>query len=117
MIPRTVAILSGVIGGACWVLRALIGGDEESALSQVLRWGGAMWLVIALVVLGIGVVRMGNTMIRMIIAVAMPVLGWGLISTAEQAGGDPVVVEAVAGAIAIGVFAGLLVARRSEDYD
>ncbi len=112
MIPRHVACLSGVLGGACWVLRWFVG--DEGGLSVALRWGGAMWLVIALAALGAGVVRRGNVGIRTLVAVALPVLGWALLSVAQDAG-DPLVVEAIAGGVAILVFLGLLLTGRGDD--
>lgn len=115
MIPRNVACLSGVLGGVCWVARYFLDAGDDTGLGQVLRWGGAMWLAIALVVLGMGVVRLGNTVIRVIIAIALPTLLWAILSTAESGGIDPITAEAVAGGVAIGVFAALLLSRRGEE--
>lgn len=115
MIPRNIACLSGVVGGVCWVARYFLDAGDDTGLGQVLRWGGAMWLIIALVVLGMGVVRLGNTAIRVIIAIALPTLLWAILSTAESGGAQPINAEAIAGGVAIGVFGGLLLARRDED--
>jgi hypothetical protein len=42
------------------------------------------------------------------------VLGWALLSVAQDAG-DPLVVEAIAGGVAILVFLGLLLTGRGDD--
>ena len=72
------ARVTGVVGGLCWLVRAAAGVDE-------LRWPGLVLLALALAGLGSGLVSTSATWLRVIVAVAFPVL---VGSVVEVLGGE-----------------------------
>jgi hypothetical protein len=101
---RTLACLAGLAGGLVWVGRAFLGEDPSAVY-----WVGFGLLAVALAAAGATLVKKGTWWLRLIVAVAFPLLVWSLYAAVRPAG-DPLVVDGVAGALAM-VVAVLFVAR------
>ncbi len=102
------ARLAGVLGGLCLLVRAGAGVDA-------LRWPGLVLLALALAGLGAGLVGRGATWLRVIVAVALPVLVWSVVEVFHGEG-EGRVVDAVAGVVVAAVcVAGLVRARRTHE--
>ena len=86
---RVPAALAGLLGGACWVVRAF--EDVEG-----LRWAGLALLGLALVATGAAMVK--AAWLRLLVGVAFPVLVWSVLEVLhDSSGADPVTIDAVAG--------------------
>lgn len=103
-----VGSLAAVLGGLVWIVAAVIGwGDDE--LDQPLYLAGLVLLVLAFVALGYALVSSAPVWLRVVVAVATPLLGlmvWLILRdslsseyVAVLAGG---VLLLVGGAIALG---------------
>ncbi|HQR28598.1 MAG TPA: hypothetical protein PLP61_16255 [Nocardioides sp.] len=84
MISRTAACVSGILGGACWILHYLLSAtglaDAGGNLGVVLKWAGATWLILALVGAGVGLVRRAPLWLKVVVGVAVPLLALTLLS-------------------------------------
>ena len=97
---RTVTSWSGVLGGLCWVVRAglALAGTDEGAPVDALHWGGLVLLALALAGHGAGLVSRSAVWLRLIVAVAFPLLVWSVLEVLHTAG-DPAVVDGVLGVV------------------
>src|ERR1700752_1571519 len=89
------ACLGALTGGLLWVGRLVL-GDEPA----VLFWAGLALLALALAAAGASLVTKGTWWLRLIVAVALPALVLSLYSGIRTMA-DTVVVDAVAGALAM----------------
>jgi len=94
---RRLTQIAGLVGGAVWVLASFLpdGGAAEVALLRV----GAVVLTVALCGLGLLLVRSDFLALRIFVAVALPLLVWGVFGIVHQSLSDPEVVDGVFGAI------------------
>ena len=95
---RTVTLWSGVLGGSCWVVRAGLdlAGTDDGALVDALHWGGLVLLALALAGYGAGLESRSAAWLRLIVAVAFPLLVWSVLEVLRRAG-DPAVIDGVLG--------------------
>jgi hypothetical protein len=94
---RRLTQIAGLVGGAVWVLASFLpdGGAAEVALLRV----GVVVLTVALCGLGLLLVRSDFLALRIFVAVAVPLLVWGVFAIVHQSLSDPEVVDGVFGAI------------------
>lgn len=115
MVSRTAVCLSGVLGGACWILRSLLGLTDLTSsgdtLDEVLRWAGATWLLIALAGAGAALVRRSEMWLRVVVGVAVPLLALVFLSLAYDVL-DRLLVDALVGLVVLVV--SVLVWRRGR---
>jgi len=90
---RSVATAFGLVGGLCWVAR--IFGDH-----QVLEWAGFVLLGVAVAVAGAALVSSSALPLRLLVAVAFPLLVWSVLEVLREAGPDRTV-DALFGAAAV----------------
>jgi hypothetical protein len=115
--PTTLARVAGVLGGLCWVLRAVLDdGSGPEGLVNGLHYGGLALLVIALLGIGAGLVT-GLAALRVVVAVCLVALAWAVLEFLHQQYADRGV-DGVLGAL-VGVYCllGLLVRRRRREPD
>ena len=99
---RLLACLGALAGGLAWVLRLVL-GDEP----VVLFWVGLGLVALALAAAGASLVTKGTWWLRLIVAVALPALVLSLYSGVRTMA-DAVVVDAVAGGLAMVLGLGFL---------
>jgi hypothetical protein len=94
---RRLTQIAGLVGGAVWVLAYFLPDDgaAEVALLRV----GAVVLTVALCGLGLLLVRSDVLALRIFVAVAVPLLVWGVFGIVHQSLSDPEVVDGAFGAI------------------
>ena len=94
---RRTAQIAGLTGGLAWVLALFLpdGGSLETILLRV----GAVLLTVALLGLGLLLVRGDVLALRLFVAVAVPVLVWGVFGIVHQSLSDSGLVDAVFGAV------------------
>jgi hypothetical protein len=110
--PRTLVRLAGLLGGLCWIARAVLDdGEGPGSLIDALHYGGAALLAIALLGIGAGLVS-GLAALRLVVAVCLLALGWAVLEFLHDQYADRGV-DGVAGAlVAAYCLAGLLRRRR-----
>ena len=94
---RTLARVCGLLGGACWVVRLVRGGEAGDPL----YWAGLALLFVGLFGLGTALVSKEALWLQVIVGVAFPLLIWSVVEVVHSAGA-PVVIDAVVGVL-IGV--------------
>lgn len=95
---RVLAAAAGLLGGACWVVRWVAG--EGAAWSDAASWTGLALIGVALAVVGAGLVNRSAVWLRVIVAIAFPLLVWSVLSVLRGAG-DGRVLDGVVGVLAI----------------
>jgi hypothetical protein len=112
MNPRTTGSVAGVLGGLCWVVRwgADRAGDDPS-WGEPVRWAGLVLLALGLAVAGAGLVSRSALWLRVIVAVAVPLLAWSVYSVVRGAEED-ITLDGVLGAVACVGFGVALLRRR-----
>ena len=103
---RTSTMVSGVVGGVCWLVRLVLdlAGTDDGTLVDVLEWGGLALVGIALAAIGASLVGKSELWLRAIVAVAFPLLVWSVLEVLRQAG-DPAVVDGILGVVVLAVCA------------
>ncbi len=73
---HTLARLAGLVGGLCWVVRFVmdLGGHGTGIAADGLYAIGVLLLAVALVAAGAGLVSTSATWLRVIVAIAFPLL-------------------------------------------
>jgi hypothetical protein len=107
---RTLARVCGLLGGACWVVRLVRGGEPADPL----YWVGLALLFVGMFGLGTLLVSKGAVWLQVIVGIAFPLLVWSVVEVVHAAG-DPVVIDAVVGVAIAGVC--LLALGRSHGGD
>jgi hypothetical protein len=107
---RRTAQLAGLAGGTAWVLAYFL--PDGGLAGDVVLATGAMLLTLALLGLGMMLVRSDFLALRVFVAVAVPILVWGVFGVVHDGAADPRLVDAVFGAIA-GLIAGVRLSRRA----
>lgn len=98
VVPR----VAGLLGGLAWVIRHLGGVDA-------LRWPGLVLLAVALAGGGAALVSSSAGWLRMIVALAFPVLVWSVVEVLHDSGDDSLI-DALVGAVVL-VFSAVGLAR------
>ncbi len=95
---RTIARLTGVLGGLCWVVRWVLDltGTGDDGMLDAFQWVGLGLLAVSLAGYGAGLVSRSATWLRVIVAVAFPLLVWSVLEVLRDAG-DAVLVDFVVG--------------------
>ena len=107
---RRTAQICGLVGGAAWV--ALYFLDADTALAKALLWGGGVLLTIALVAIGMMLVKGDVMLLRVFVALALPTLVWGVFALVRDSVSNEELVDAVFGAF-VGLLSVALLARPS----
>lgn len=99
---RALACASAFMGGACWIARLLL----EGAAADAAFWAGAVLLGLAVLGLGLQAVPRAPVWLQAIVGLGSVGLAWSVLATV-RAELDAEVVDAVAGGLAVVVFAAL----------
>ena len=89
-----VSRVAGVVGGLAWVLRQVGGVDA-------LRWPGLVLLAVALAGAGAALVSSSAGWLRVIVAVAFPLLVWSVVEVLHESGDDALIDAVVGGVVAL----------------
>ena len=103
------AYAAAVLGGLVWVGRWLLDPLVGDGTSGVLHWAGVACFAVALAAAGAGLVNQSATPLRLLVAVALPLLVWSVVEVLRPAGDLPL--DAVLGAFGLVVGAARLVGR------
>jgi hypothetical protein len=106
---RRTAQLAGLTGGIAWVLASFL---DAGTVADALRWVGAVLITVALVRLGLALVKSDVMVLRVFVAIALPTLVWGVVSLLRESTSRSVV-DVVFGA-AVAVISAVMLTRRSE---
>lgn len=99
MTVRTLALLSGVLGGFVWLARTVLDlVGSGSGMLDLAYWVGLVLLAVGLAALGTELVSKGAVWLQAIVAVAFPALVWSVLEAFDP-GTDPSVVDGVAGLV------------------
>ena len=112
---RVLAAVVGVLGGGCWVVRWLAGDPGWGDAAYV---AGLALLLVALAVVGAGLVSRSALWLRAIVGLAFPALAWSVYAVVR--GDDPAVaLDGVVGAVAAlwGLVVLVLALRSGGDGD
>ena len=98
---RVLSLIAGLLGGACWVARwaADLAGSTPS-WSDTIYWVGLGLLGVALACAGGALVSRSAVWLRVIVAVAFPLLVWSVYAVVKG-DSDAVTLDGVLGAVAI----------------
>jgi hypothetical protein len=112
---HTLARLAGLVGGLCWVVRFLLdlAGSGTGAAADVLHVVGLVLIAVALVGAGAALVSTSATWLRVIVAIAFPLLVWSVLEVLHGAG-DPIVIDGVLG-LAVAVVAAMATVRARRE--
>ena len=105
---RRTAQLAGLAGGVLWVVAAVVGG----AASGALFWVGGLLLTVALVGLGMLLVKGDVLLLRLFVGLALPTLVWGVVALLRGSAVNATVVDVVFGGGVAVLSATQLVRRR-----
>ena len=79
MTPTTLARVAGVLGGLCWLARAILDdGNGPTSLIDALHWGGLSLLALALLGIGADLVT-GLVALRVVVAICLVLLAWAVL--------------------------------------
>jgi hypothetical protein len=111
----TLARLAGVLGGLCWLVRAVLDdGDGPESLINALHYGGLALIVIALLGIGAGLVS-GLVALRVVVAICLVALAWAVLEFLHQQYADRGVDGVLGALLAAYCLAGLVARRRGRD--
>ena len=111
----TLVRLAGIVGGLCWLARAVLDtGDGPAGVIDALHYGGLALLVIALLGIGAELVS-GLLALRVLVAICLLALAWAVVSFLHTQYSDRVVDGLLGGLMAAYCAAGLLL-RRSHGH-
>lgn len=112
---RAVALVVALLGGLCWGARwgaELAGGDP--GWGPAAHWAGLALLGVALAVVGAGLVSRSATWLRLIVAVAFPLLVWSVYAVVKG-DGEGIALDGVLGVVSVVLAVVGLVSGRSRD--
>jgi hypothetical protein len=108
----TLARVAGVLGGLCWMGRAILDdGNGPTSAIDALHYGGLALLVLALLGVGGGVVA-GVVALRVLVALCLVALAAAVVSFLHQQYSDRAVDGILGGLMVIYCVVGILVRRR-----
>jgi hypothetical protein len=98
---RVFALVTGLLGGGCWVARwgADLAGSAPT-WSDSVYWAGLGLLGLALACAGSALVSRSALWLRLIVAVALPLLVWSVYAVVKG-DDDALMLDGVLGAVAI----------------
>jgi hypothetical protein len=112
----TLVRIAGIVGGLCWIARAILDtGDGPAGVIDALHYGGLALLVIALLGVGAGLVS-GLPALRVVVALCLVALAWAVVSFLHQQYSDRVV-DGILGGLMVAYCAAGIFARRSHEDD
>jgi uncharacterized membrane protein YfcA len=115
--PTTLARLAGILGGLCWIGRAVLDdGDGPTSLIDALHYGGLALLVIALLGIGAGLVS-GLVALRVLVAVCVVALAAAVVSFLHQQYTDRSVDGILGGVMVFYCVVGVLARRNRARAD
>ena len=85
---------------------------DSGTAGDALQWVGALLLTVALVGLGLLLVKSDVMVLRVFVALALPILVWGVVALLRDAVSVSVV-DAVFGGV-VAVISGVMLTRRAE---
>jgi hypothetical protein len=111
----TLVRVAGIVGGLCWIARAILDtGNVSAGLIDALHYGGLALLVISLLGIGAGLVS-GIAALRVVVAVCLVALAWAMVSFLHQQYSDRAVDGILGGLMVAYCVVGILARRSSED--
>jgi hypothetical protein len=114
--PTTLPRVAGVLGGLCWVGRAVLDdGDGPTSVIDALHYGGLALLVLALLGIGAGLVS-GLAALRVLVAVCLVALAWAVLEFLHEQYPDRGV-DGVLGALMVVYCIAGLIGRRRRTTD
>jgi hypothetical protein len=117
MTPTTLARVAGVLGGLCWLARAILDdGNGPTSLIDALHWGGLALLALALLGIGAGLVS-GLPALRVVVAVCLVLLAWAVLEFLHSQYDDRRVDGILGVLVALYCVAGLISRRRRQDAE
>ena len=108
---RRVTQVLGLLGGMAWVVYYFATDDASDTLARGLFWGGVVLITIALLELGMMLVKRGVVALRVFVACVLPLFFWTVVSFVVPAAADETLAYAVVGAVVALLFL-LLLSRR-----
>jgi hypothetical protein len=108
---RRTAQAAGLVGGIAWVVASFLPNDPRTSLATLLLWLGLLLLTVALLGLGLMLVKSDVLPLRVFVALALPTLVWGVFAIVRDSASDRPLVDAVFGAV-VGLISGLQLVRR-----
>jgi hypothetical protein len=110
----TLVRLAGIVGGLCWIARAVLDtGDGSAGVIDALHYGGLALLAIALLGIGAGLVS-GLVALRVVVAICLLALAWAVVSFLHTQYSDRLV-DGVLGGLMVAYCAVGLLTRRGHD--
>jgi hypothetical protein len=106
---RRIAQLAGLTGGIAWVLASVL---DAGTAGDVLRGLGAVLVTVALLGLGLLLVKSDVMVLRVFVAIALPTLVWGVVALLRDSVSQSVV-DVVFGA-AVAVISAVMLTRHSD---
>jgi hypothetical protein len=114
--PTSLARLAGILGGLCWIGRALLDdGNGPTSVIDALHYGGLALLVIALLGIGAGLVS-GLVALRVVVAICLVALAAAVVSFLHQQYTDRAV-DGILGGLMVAYCVTGILARRSQDRE
>jgi len=114
--PTSLSRIAGILGGLCWIGRALLdNGSGPASAIDALHYGGLALLVLALLGIGAGLVS-GLVALRVLVAVCVVALAAAVVSFLHQQYTDRSVDGIMGGLMVAYCVVGIL-ARRSADRE
>jgi hypothetical protein len=115
MTPTTLARVAGVLGGLCWLARAILDdGNGPTSAIDALHWGGMALLAIALLGIGADLVT-GLAALRVVVAICLVLLAWAVLEFLHNQYDDRWVDGIVGLLVALYCAAGLVQRHRHPD--
>jgi hypothetical protein len=108
---RQVSQVLGLLGGIAWVFHYFLTDDASAPLARGLFWGGVVLITLALLELGLMLVKSGVAVLRVFVACVLPVFFWTVASLVVPSAADEAAGYAVMGSAVAALFL-LLLARR-----
>jgi hypothetical protein len=113
----TLARIAGILGGLCWMGRAILdNGDGPASVIDGLHYGGLALLVIALLGIGGGLVS-GLMALRLVVAVCLVALAAAVLSFLHQQYSDRSVDGILGGLMVLYCVIGILARRGRQRED
>jgi len=117
MTPTTLARVAGVLGGLCWLARAILDdGNGPTSAIDALHWGGSALLAIALLGIGADLVT-GLVALRVVVAICLVLLAWAVLEFLHSQYDDRWVDGIVGVLVALYCVVGLVQRHRHPDDD
>lgn len=94
MLLTFIARTAGLLGGTFWVVRYFSGFGA-------LEWVGLVLLAVAMAGFGAALVSSSAVWLRVIVALALPLLVWSVVAVFHESGDDALIDAVFGGAVAV----------------